>query len=69
MVSPLSHVSSTMRTCRPVTRAGGPAITTGRLPLSARVIAIDAKSHCRMLEMTAPGITPAFAMPSTRSGS
>jgi hypothetical protein len=58
-----------MSTRRPVTTRGGAAITTGRPPLSVRVIAIDAKSHCRMLATTAPGITPARAMPITTSGS
>jgi hypothetical protein len=32
-------------------------------------MAIDAKSRCRMLATTAPGMTPAFAMPMTTSGS
>src|SRR5205807_2475180 len=69
MVSPESHVSSTMRTRRPATIRGGPAMTTGRAPVSCRVMATDAKSRCRMLATTAPGITPALAMPITTSGS
>src|SRR5213076_3356979 len=69
MVSPESHVSSTMRTRRPATMRGGPAMTTGRAPVSCRVMATDAKSRCRMLATTAPGITPALAMPITTSGS
>src|SRR6266576_2038936 len=32
-------------------------------------IAIEMKSRCRMLATTAPGMTPAFAMPITTSGS
>src|SRR5437016_14545398 len=32
-------------------------------------MATDAKSRCRMLATTAPGITPALAMPITTSGS
>src|SRR6266566_9557819 len=55
MVAPVSQVSST--------------ITTGRPPLSVRVMAIDAKSRCRMLATTAPGMTPARAIPITTSGS
>src|SRR6266704_2453049 len=69
MVAPVSHVSSTLSTRRPVTMRGGPAITTGRAPASVRVMATDAKSRCRMLATTAPGITPALAMPITTSGS
>src|SRR6266545_1764745 len=69
MVSPLSHVSSTIRTRLPVTMRGGPASTTGRAPVSVRVIATEAKSRCRMLATTAPGITPALAIPMTTSGS
>src|SRR6266566_2441824 len=69
MVSPVSQVSSTISTRLPVTMRGGPAITVGRAPLASRVIAIDAKSRCRMLATTAPGITPALAIPTTSSGS
>src|SRR6266581_4777677 len=69
MVSPVSQVSSTISTRLPVTIRGGPAITVGRAPLASRVIAIDAKSRCRMLATTAPGITPALAIPMTTSGS
>src|SRR5881398_3020289 len=69
MVAPVSHVSSTISTRRPTTMRGGPAITTGRPPLSVRVMAIDAKSRCRMVATTAPGMTPARAMPITTSGS
>src|SRR2546430_469213 len=69
MVSPVSHVSSTMRTRRPATMRGGPARTTGRAPVSCRVMATDAKSRCSMLATTAPGMTPALAIPITTSGS
>ncbi|PYP47163.1 MAG: hypothetical protein DMD50_05225 [Gemmatimonadetes bacterium] len=69
MVAPVSQVSSTISTRRPVTRRVGPAITTGRPPDSVRVMAMEAKSRCRMLATTAPGITPARAMPITTSGS
>ena len=69
IVSPVSHVSSTINTRFPVTRRGGPASTTGRAPLSVRVMATEAKSRCRMLATTAPGMTPALAMPMTTSGS
>src|SRR5205814_416857 len=69
MVAPVSQVSSTISTRRPTTMRGGPAITTGRPPLSVRVMAIDAKSRCRMLATTAPGMTPARAIPITTSGS
>src|SRR5574341_630211 len=69
MVLPDSHVSSTSSTRLPVTSRGGPAITAGAAPGMSRVIAIDAKSRCRMLATTAPGMTPAFAMPMTTSGS
>src|SRR3989475_3497543 len=64
MVLPDSHVSSTSSTRLPVTRRGGPAITD-----PSGVMAIEAKSRCRMLATTAPGITPAFAIPMTTSGS
>src|SRR5258706_11616922 len=64
IVFPDSHVSSTSSTRLPVTRRGGPAITE-----PSREIAIDAKSRCRMLATTAPGITPALAIPMTTSGS
>src|SRR5882762_478436 len=64
IVLPDSQVSSTSSTRLPVTRRGGPAITD-----PSRVIAIDAKSRCRMLATTAPGMTPAFAIPMTTSGS
>src|SRR5258705_7765426 len=64
IVFPDSHVSSTSSTRLPVTRRGGPAITE-----PSREIAIDAKSRCRMLATTAPGMTPAFAIPMTTSGS
>src|SRR5207249_709197 len=66
---PVSHVSSTINTRFPVTRRGGPASTTGRAPLSVRVMATEAKSRCRMLATTAPGMTPALAIPMTTSGS
>src|SRR2546430_8601615 len=69
MVSPVSHVSSTMRTRRPATMRGGPARTTGRAPVSCGVMRTDAKSRCRILATTAPGITPALAIPITTSGS
>ena len=69
MVAPVSQVSSTISTRRPVTRRVGPAMTTGRPPVSVRVMAMEAKSRCRMLATTAPGITPARAMPITTSGS
>src|SRR6184192_2372507 len=69
MVAPVSQVSSTISTRRPTTMRGGPAITTGRPPLSVRVMAIDAKSRCRMVATTAPGMTPARAIPITTSGS
>src|SRR5438034_3507665 len=69
MVSPVSHVSSTINTRFPVTRRGGPASTTGRAPLSVRVMATEAKSRCRILATTAPGMTPARAIPMTTSGS
>src|SRR5438552_3455572 len=68
-VAPVSQGSSTISTRRPVTRRVGPAITTGRPPDSVRVMAMEAKSRCRMLATTAPGITPARAMPITTSGS
>ncbi|PYO88114.1 MAG: hypothetical protein DMD58_13280 [Gemmatimonadetes bacterium] len=64
IVLPDSHVSSTSSTRLPVTRRGGPAITD-----PSGVMAIEAKSRCRMLATTAPGITPAFAIPITTSGS
>src|SRR6266487_4487446 len=64
IVFPDSHVSSTSSTRLPVTRRGGPAITEPSCE-----IAIDAKSRCRMLATTAPGITPALAIPMTTSGS
>src|SRR5258706_8583175 len=64
IVFPDSHVSSTSSPRLPVTRRGGPAITE-----PSREIAIDAKSRCRMLATTAPGITPALAIPMTTSGS
>src|SRR5438093_6288325 len=44
-------------------------MTTGRPPVSVRVMAMEAKSRCRMLATTAPGITPARAIPITTSGS
>src|SRR5947207_3952411 len=69
MVAPVSQVSSTISTRRPVTRRVGPAMTTGRPPVSVRVMAMEAKSRCRMLATTAPGITPARAIPITTSGS
>src|SRR6267378_2644657 len=69
MVAPVSQVSSTINTRRPVTNRVGPASTTGRPPASVRVIAMEAKSRCRMLATTAPGITPARAIPITTSGS
>src|SRR5438552_3969721 len=69
MVAPVSQVSSTINTRRATTMRGGPAITTGRPPLSVRVMTIDAKSRCRMLATTAPGMTPARAIPITTSGS
>src|SRR5436309_9043973 len=64
IVFPDSQVSSTSSTRLPVTRRGGPAITE-----PSRVMATDAKSRCRMLATTAPGITPALAIPITTSGS
>src|SRR6185437_16729563 len=64
MVLPDSQVSSTSSTRFPVTRRGGPAMTDPSF-----VIAIEAKSRCRMLATTAPGMTPAFAIPITTSGS
>src|SRR5258705_134136 len=64
IVFPDSRVASTSSTRLPVTRRGGPAITE-----PSREIAIDAKSRCRMLATTAPGITPALAIPMTTSGS
>src|SRR3977135_2493514 len=69
MVAPVSQVSSTINTRRPVTSRVGPASTTGRPPASVPVIATEAKSPCRMLATTAPGITPARAIPITTSGS
>src|SRR6267154_4996857 len=69
MVAPVSQVSSTVSTRRPVTSRVGPAMTTGRPPVSVRVMAMDAKSRWRMLATTAPGITPARAIPITTSGS
>src|SRR5881396_2289670 len=69
MVAPVSQVSSTISTRRPVTRRVGPAMTTGRPPVSVRVMAMEAKSRCRMLATTAPGMTPARAIPITTSGS
>src|SRR6059058_5934107 len=69
MVAPVSQVSSTISTRRPSTMRGGPAITTGRPPVSSRVMAIDVKSRCRMVATTAPGMTPARAIPITTSGS
>src|SRR5213083_1716606 len=69
MVAPVSQVSSTISTRRPVTRRVGPAMTTGRPPVSVRVMATEAKSRCRMLATTAPGMTPARAIPMTTSGS
>src|SRR2546425_5905372 len=69
MVPRVSQVSSTINTRRPVTRRVGPAMTTGRPPVSVRVMAMEAKSRCRMLATTAPGITPARAIPITTSGS
>src|SRR5881396_547184 len=64
IVLPDSQVSSTSSTRLPVTRRGGPAMTE-----PSPVMAIDAKSRCRMLATTAPGMTPAFAIPMTTSGS
>src|SRR5438874_3192543 len=69
MVAPVSHGRSAVGTGRPVARRVAPAITTGRPPLSVRVMAIDAKSRCRMVATTAPGMTPARAIPITTSGS
>jgi len=49
--------------------AGRPGDDTGPPPVSVRVMAMEAKSRCRMLATTAPGITPARALPIPTSGS
>src|SRR5688500_4590694 len=69
MVLPVLQVSSTTSTRRPRIVGGGPMTRTGSASASFRVTTIDAKSHCRIEATTTPGMTPAFATPSTTSGS
>ena len=69
IVSPLSQVSSTRRTRRPAGLSVGRDTSAGASPTRRRVSATEAKSTRRMAEITAPGMTPALAMPTTRSGS
>src|SRR2546423_11034249 len=69
MVAPVSHGSPTTGGGGRARGRGGPASPAGGPPLSVRVIAIDAKSRCRMVATTAPGMTPARAIPITTSGS
>ncbi len=68
-VSPVSQVSSTINTRRPLTLGGGAVTKVGLTPSRTRVTAMEAKSRCNIEATTAPGITPALAIPKTSSGS
>src|SRR5829696_1462103 len=68
MVLPVSQVSSTTSTRRPLMEGGGPGTRIGCESASFRVTTIEVKSHCRIEATTTPGMTPALAMPSTISG-